>query len=149
VHQYTYDYPTHPSTTAQTGFSFIGCIKCTRCRLLLPMCAVSVSPSVSLSHSACSVRGVIWCNLCQITLVTCYNIYPISMHLSLLNTHYIYIANTTLFIVTLNIKLVRINIIKNLKIKYIYTSFRILIYFLTAKNFKVYKIKKSVFCCIF
>jgi len=69
------------------AFSFLGCIECMRCRLLLPICAVSVRQSVrpsvclsvpqSLCHAAkfggaCSVWGVIRCSLCQITLASCY-----------------------------------------------------------------------------
>jgi len=56
----------------QICLSFLGCIKCMRCRILLPMCAVYVCPSVHLSvrQSVCHA-GVIWCSLCQITLASC------------------------------------------------------------------------------
>jgi len=46
------------------------CIECMRCRLLLPMCTVTVSLSICLSRgsSRLDYAGVSQCSLCPITL---------------------------------------------------------------------------------
>jgi len=51
---------------------FLGCIECMRCRLFLPMIAVSVRQSVlSRDSTRLHCAGVIWCRLCQIVLASC------------------------------------------------------------------------------
>jgi len=52
---------------------FLGCIECVSCRLLLPMCAVSVRQSFCHGGptSLALLCGVIRCSLCQITLASC------------------------------------------------------------------------------
>jgi len=75
----TYDRCIVPSYRILASTQYLGCIECMRCRLLLPMFAVSVCLSVhrfvALLKSAASravyaayhVHGVIQCSLCQIT----------------------------------------------------------------------------------
>jgi len=50
----------------------LGCSECMRCRLLLPLFAVSVCPSVCCQAQLCVVHS---CSLCQITLAFCYNFF--------------------------------------------------------------------------
>jgi len=59
-------------------------IECTRCWLLLPMIAVSVSHAAELC-GGCIVCGVIQCNLCQITLASCYNFIVQNLFFSIFN----------------------------------------------------------------